>query len=322
MADKVKEYPLIYGRTYKLDYISGFLLRPDDFDAAVGTRYVSRALQDVKYCGGIRYAVFPVGEYIVYGGIACVSKILLDKIRNVSGEELGQEILDFEKYLHDYSGREISFFAGFAVKREDIEPGYVPKLDLTDTFRVYYEKIKENWDARDLTTISSEAMDVETVKYDEGGFSPKYYDDPTGLLKDLKILENYKEDHYQEIIDYYFVQMCRDSSIEESFLSGSFSKEAVGSPFKITSLYGLTFQKFLSELEAEQKKKSEMQQKQEKQKKNQESSMRIRTMADLPESETKKSSQGNSQNEKKNMWLGIAASVLIIVIIILAILLM
>ena len=207
MADKVKAYPLIYGRTYKLDYISGFLLRPDDFDAAVGTRYVSRALQDVKYCGGIRDAVFPVGEYIVYGGVACVSKILLNKIRNVSGEKLGHEILDFEKYLYDSSGRELSFFAGFAVKKKEIKQGYVPKLDLTDTFRVYYEKIKENWDARDLTTISSEAMDVETVKYDEGGFSPKYYDDPTGLLKDLKILENYKEDHYQKIIDYYFVQM-------------------------------------------------------------------------------------------------------------------
>ena len=320
MADKVKAYPLIYGRTYKLDYISGFLLRPDDFDAAVGTRYVSRALQDVKYCGGIRYAVFPVGEYIVYGGVACVSKILLDKIRNVSGEKLGHEILDCEKYLYDTAGREISFFAGFAVKREDIEPGYVPKLDLTDTFRVYYEKIKENWDAIYLTTISSEAMDVETVKYDEGGFSPKYYDDPTGLLKDLKILENYKEDHYQKIIDYYFVQMCKNPSIEDSFLSGSFSKEAVGSPFKRTSLYGLTFQKFLSELEAEQKKKSEMQQKQEKQKKNQELS--IYRPADLYKSETEKSSQGNSQTEKKNMWLGIAASVLIIGIIILAILLM
>ena len=206
------------------------------------------------------------------------------------------------------------------MKRKEIKRGYVPKLDLTDTFRVYYEKIKENWDARDLTTISSEAMDVETVKYDEGGFSPKYYDDPTGLLKDLKILENYKEDHYKEIIDYYFVQMCKNPNTEESFLSGSFSKEAVGSPFKRTSLYGTTFQKFLSELEAEQKKKSEMQEKQEKQKKNQESS--IHTMAELIESETKKSSQGNSQPEKKNMWLGIAASVLILGIIILAILLM
>ena len=320
MADKVKAYPLIYGRTYELDYISGFLLRPDDFDAAVGTRYVSRALQDVKYCGGIRYAVFPVGEYIVYGGVACVSKILLNKIRNGSGEKLGHEILDFEKYLHDSSGREISFFAGFAVKKKEIKPGYVPKLDLTDTFRVYYEKIKENWYARDLTTISSEAMDVETVKYDEGGFSPKYYDDPTGLLKDLKILENYKEDHYQKIIDYFFVQMCKNPNTEESFLSGSFSKEAVGSPFKRTSLYGTTFQKFLSELEAEQKKKAEMQEKQKKQKKNQESS--IHTMAELLESETDKSSQGNSQTEKKNMWLGIATSVLIIGIIILAILLM
>lgn len=317
MADKVKAYPLIYGRTYELDYISGFLLRPDDFDAAVGTRYVSRALQDVKYCGGIRYAVFPVGEYIVYGGVACVSKILLNKIRNGSGEKLGHEILDFEKYLHDSSGREISFFAGFAVKKKEIKPGYVPKLDLTDTFRVYYEKIKENWDARDLTTISSEAMDVETVKYDEGGFSPKYYDDPTGLLKDLKILENYKEDHYQEIIDYYFVQMCKNPSIEESFFSGSFSKEAVGSPFKRTSLYGTTFQKFLSELEAEQKKKAEMQEKQKKQEKTQESRVH-RTVKE----ETDKSSQGNSQIEKKNMWLGIAASVLIIGIIILAILLM
>ena len=216
--------------------------------------------------------------------------------------------------MHDSSGREISFFAGFAVKKKEIKPGYVPKLDLTDTFRVYYEKIKENWDASFLTTISSEAMDVETVKYDEGGFSPKYYDDPTGLLKDLKILENYKEDHYQEIIDYYFVQMCKNPSIEESFFSGSFSKEAVGSPFKRTSLYGLTFQKFLSELEAEQKKKAEMQEKQEK---TQESRVH-RTV----KKETDKSSQGNSQTEKKNMWLGIAASVLIIVIIILAILLM
>ena len=206
------------------------------------------------------------------------------------------------------------------MKKKEIKPGYVPKLDLTDTFRVYYEKIKENWYARDLTTISSEAMDVETVKYDEGGFSPKYYDDPTGLLKDLKILENYKEDHYQEIIDYYFVQMCKNPSIEESFFSGSFSKEAVGSPFKRTSLYGLTFQKFLSELEAEQKKKSEMQQKQEKQKKNQELS--IHRPEDLHKSEKEKSSQGNSQTEKKNMWLGIAASVLILGIIILAILLM
>ena len=112
---------------------------------------------------------------------------------------------------------------------------------------------------------------------------------------------------------------CKNPNTEESFLSGSFSKEAVGSPFKRTSLYGTTFQKFLSELEAEQKKKSEMQEKQEKQKKNQESS--IHTMAELIESETKKSSQGNSQPEKKNMWLGIAASVLILGIIILAILL-
>ena len=60
-----------------------------------------------------------------------------------------------------------------------------------------------------------------------------------------------------------------------------------------------------------------MQEKQKKQEKTQESRVH-RTVKE----ETDKSSQGNSQIEKKNMWLGIAASVLILGIIILAILLM
>lgn len=223
----MRVYPLIYSRTYKLDYISGFLLRPQDLNKELATKYVSWSLEDVKYCEGFRYSVFKVDDYIIYGGISCVLKEFVNK---VIGEERAGSIFDgYLNFLYDSSGREISFFIGFAVKKDQVQDGYVPKIDLEYSLKVYLEEIKKYWDELSLETQISDSLEVESEVYNSS-FEPEYNE-----YNDIRILTNYDEKKYNNIINYYFVQLSRNVSGNFNFLSKSLIEE-----INHTTLFGVT----------------------------------------------------------------------------------
>lgn len=234
----MKVYPVIYGRTNKLDYISDFLLRPEDFDSKIAIKYVSKSLNDVKYCGGIRHAIFKVDNYVVYGGIACVSEKLVSRI--VADYEIAEVPRKYMNFLSDSSGREISFFAGFAIPKYEIKVNMIPRVDLKYAYEIYLSQLEKCWDAITLETQISEAIEVECDEY-VGNFKPRYFD-----YKNCRILENYSEEKYREIMNYFFVEMCKNENC--SFLSTSLYEEVKsGSQFKVTSLYDCSIMKLKSD---------------------------------------------------------------------------
>ena len=117
--------PLIYSRTKKCDYTPGFLVRPYDIDCNMAAKYVGQALEDVKHVGGIKHAVFSVGEYLIYGGIASISQILEDLIKHE--RQINELDFDCKEYQSDKEGRPITFFIGFGVKRSDIVAHKIPR---------------------------------------------------------------------------------------------------------------------------------------------------------------------------------------------------
>ena len=233
----MKVYPVIYGRTNKLDYISDFLLRPEDFDSKTAIKYVSKSLNDVKYCGGIRHAIFKVENYVIYGGIACVSERFARRI--VADYEISEVPRHYMKFLSDSSGREISFFIGFAIPKCEIKVNMIPRVDLKYAYEIYLSQLEKCWDAITLETQISEAIEVECDEY-VGDFKPRYFD-----YKNCRILENYSEEKYREIMNYFFVEMCKNEDC--SFLSTSLYEEVKsGSQFMVTSLYDCSIMKLKS----------------------------------------------------------------------------
>ena len=126
----MKIYPLIYSRTKKQDYISSFLVRPEDIDYAKAVRYANAAIENIKYTAGVRHAVFSVGDYAVYSGTACYTPRLIEML----GEKLNG--VDYQEYQTDEDNRPLAFFIGFAVRKSDYE-GNVPDIDLLKTYQIY-----------------------------------------------------------------------------------------------------------------------------------------------------------------------------------------
>ena len=95
----MKVLPLIYSRTKFCDYVSGFLVRPSDLNYSVATKYVSVALNEIKYSDGLRHTVFAVGDYIIYGGTACITSALVSRIL----KDKGITDLDYNHTEYDLS---------------------------------------------------------------------------------------------------------------------------------------------------------------------------------------------------------------------------
>lgn len=210
----MKVYPLIYSRTKFCDYVSGFLVRPNNFDAIVATKYVSEALNEVKHTGGIRHAVFSVDEYIVYGGTACVTSSFITRI--LKEKQMERLDYDYQEFQMDKAGRPITFFIGFAVKKAEIHGDELPDIDLYETYKIYIEYLKKQWlcvSTKTEVLQENDYFEVNSIYY-KADFTPDVY-----TRRGLSIVKNYNEDSYKSVINYYFNQFVKNPSIDSSFLS-------------------------------------------------------------------------------------------------------
>lgn len=242
----MKVYPLIYSRTKLCDYVSGFLVRPDDLDYKVATRYVSVALNEVKHSNGIRHAIFAVGDYIIYGGTACVTSALIRRILKDKG--MADLDFDYKEYGSDQAGRPITFFIGFAVKRSSIDnSSLIPDVDLYRTYKIYLEYLEKQW----LNTITK----TETLSGDEAielnvtEYSAKYVPE-TVNNQGIVILKNYDENTYQDVINYYYHELVTKPTNNSSFISNVLPEMLTdGFIFKNISLYGISVEDYISRKE-------------------------------------------------------------------------
>ena len=213
----MKAYPLIYSRTKLVDYVSGFLVRPPDLKPESAAVYVNKALENIKSSGGIRHAVFPAGNYLIYGGVASASYTLIQRI-------LKESVLSAIDYPHqefqaDRSGRPIIFFIGFAIKREDLSELKMPDIDLYHTYKIYLEYLKRQWDSVNTSTETPEQIELNTVPY-FGSFKPEELE-----WNGKRFVKDYREDEYKKYIQHYFAEMARVPQKECSFLSQALSDD-------------------------------------------------------------------------------------------------
>lgn len=247
----MKVYPLIYSRTKLCDYVSGFLVRPSDLDYTAATRYVSVALNEVKYSNGIRHALFAVGDYIIYGGTACVTSALISRILKDKG--IADLDFNYKEYGSDQAGRPIVFFIGFAVKRSCIDNSVlIPDIDLYETYKIYLKYLEKQW----LNTITKtqtlngdEAIELNVTEY-SGKYVPE-----TVNNQGIFLLKNYDENAYQEVINYYYHELVTNPTNDSSFISSVLPEMLTdGFVFKNTSLYGISVEEYLSSLRKEESK--------------------------------------------------------------------
>lgn len=225
----MKAYPLIYSRILNDDYPSGFLARPRDLDVSAASKYVIPAMENIQHVGGVRHAVFPAGDYLVYGGVACVAGKLAELI-------LQRKAIDFpyEEYQADKAGRPLIFFIGFAVRKYELVRNELPDIDLYSTYKIYLSYLVKQWHNEKATTDFSEELELETRPY---SMKPA----PQSLMAGGKhILRNYREDDFQETIDYHFACMAWGRGGDLSFLSNVLPDDAAQSPFANISPYNCT----------------------------------------------------------------------------------
>lgn len=229
----MKAFPVIYSRTKKQDYISGFLMRPKDMNYDKALAYVNMALNDVKYVDGLRHTIFGIGKYIVYGGVACVLKKMIERV----GKQFNNsEALN--DYLYDSSGREIAIFVGVAIERSDtnIIQGHVPNIDLEDLLNIYLGQINKYWNETYLETQYSEEMEIKSVPF-VSSYRPE-----CRKFRDFYVLDNYTEKNYKELLDYYFVQLSKDKQ-DYAVLSAATKEEIESNTiFKYIGLFHGSFE--------------------------------------------------------------------------------
>ena len=247
----MKVFPLIYSRTKLCDYVSGFLVRPSDLDYISATRYVSVALNEIKYSDGLRHAIFAVGEYVIYGGTACITSALLSRILKDRG--ISDLDYDYKEYGSDQAGRPITFFIGFAVKRSDIKSdNHIPDVDLYETYKIYLRYLKKQWlnsTTKTQTLNGDEAIELKVTEY-----SDKYSPD---VIKNqgITILKNYDESLYQDVINYYYHELVTNPGDDNSFIS-SVLPEMLNDNFvfRNTSLFGISAEDYITSLSKKENK--------------------------------------------------------------------
>ena len=237
----MKAYPLIYSRTKLVDYVSGFLVRPSDLSADIAAKYVNKSLQDINSSGGIRHAVFPVGNYLVYGGVASASPILIHRI--FSESKISELNYPYDTFQTDKSGRPIIFFIGFAIKREDILEAELPDIDLYKTYQIYLSYLKKQWDSVNTKTEIPNFIELRTITHDT-----LFHPDEV-KWGNYRLVKNYNEAEYKKYIQYYFSEMIRNPSARCSFLSQVLSDNITTSyPFTCISISDCSVEKCIAKL--------------------------------------------------------------------------
>lgn len=232
-------FPLIYSRILKDDYPNGFLVRPSDLDVSTASKYVIPAMENIMYVGGVRHAVFAVGDYLIYGGVSCVASSLVERI-------VKSQAIDFsyEEYMADKAGRPMIFFIGFAVRKYELVRNELPDINLYGTYKIYLSYLMKQWHNEKAITDTSEGVELKTRPYTMRSA-------PLSLLAGGKhILRNYCEDDFQEAIDYYFAGMAWGRGGDFSFLSNVLPDDAARSPFANISVYNCSPEECVRRMEA------------------------------------------------------------------------
>lgn len=237
--DKIKVYPLIYSRTLLADYVKGFLVRPKDLDVPTALTYVAAALENIKYTDGVRHAVFPAGDYFVYGGATCVASRLVERISSVID-------FSYKGYQADKAGRPLIFFIGFAIRKEDLPKHTVPKVDLYDTYKIYLDYLRKQWNDSTTSTEFTDGIELPSRLYsNSSGSHPEQFLSYHGKT----FLKRYSEQDYQQYIDYFFTKMVNDPTKDYSFISDILPDDIDSRlPFANVSVYGCTAEECIARL--------------------------------------------------------------------------
>lgn len=207
----IKAYPLIYSRTKFVDYLSDFLVRPEDFPTDLASKYINRAIEDIFFSNGIRHLVFSTGNFFIYGGVACSSNDIIARIKYENG--LSYLDFEYEKYLNDEKGRPLVFFIGFAIKKQDLVAGYVPDISLYETYNIFLQHLKLQWEAKITEPEYVNAIAINAIQFNRN-INPIEKDE-----SGIRFIENYSENKYVSFIQHYFHEMTAHPNDNISFLS-------------------------------------------------------------------------------------------------------
>jgi len=238
----MKVYPLIYSRTKLCDYVHGFLARPENLDYNLAAKYATEAMYNIKDADGIRHAVFSVGDFIIYGGTACIAPSLVKHIIKHKTIDF-----DFQAYQEDKSGRPLVFFIGFAVLKSELDNNKVPDIDLYTTYKIYLRYLKEQWDAATTKTHIitmdeplkdiglKDAAPIEAIEFAE--------------FEGRRFIKNYNEENFQAYIDYFFIRIKNGENI--AFLSQVSASDAeTENHYNVLSISDRSADSFVTSLKA------------------------------------------------------------------------
>lgn len=202
----MKAYPLIYSRTKNVDFVPDFLTRPEDLDVYAAMPFVQRAMKDLDFSNTIRYTVFRAGDYCICGGIACVSKVLLDELLKTKKKSM-EEYTEAETFLRDCKGRSISCFIGLAFKKADVPIGIIPEVNLKTYWDIYLKHLKKQWNA-DATFSEkvTEPIDIQDKLYPNKNIQT--------VIRDGKRVIRRSDYNIQDILDCYFYKILHTDSSE------------------------------------------------------------------------------------------------------------
>ncbi len=203
----MKAYPLIYSRTKNIDFVPDFLVRPKDLDVVAALRYVSSAMFDVDALDGVRYSSFTVGNYIICGGIACMSKNLYALLQKINPRITAKYAADtVSDYLSDCKGRRVACYIGLAVPKSEVKPGIIPELTLEDYWSVYFEYLQHQWYSEEDTT-SEKLEGLPPLTLNEKRYTSSYVPAAKQVNGRSVIRQEEFLAHQQEILDYAFYQL-------------------------------------------------------------------------------------------------------------------
>lgn len=201
----MKAIPFICSRTKEVDFLPDYLVRPADFEWKNAKKFVGNAMYDLISLDDIRYAVFPVGEYCVFG-IACISKYLVKKI--------GYQIE--EEYLRDKGKRSLSCFVGYAVKIAD-SCDMIPKNIVSDEFLknccdMYFEYLKPVWSEKVVDSKKvNDYIEIDDMKFNvQADITIKTFDGKNTIISN--------SENIQETLNFYLDSILNKKK-DDSFIT-------------------------------------------------------------------------------------------------------
>jgi len=152
-------YPIIYTRTYYMDYSPSFYICPSIFDEKMIEKYRDYILDSLTYANMIkeeRRVVVSENEYTILGYTCEMENLLIDKSNT-----------DLLSYIKDNKGRSVIAFVGIAFKTAELPYKYIPKnIDLIIS-KVFLKFVvdKKRWFDREKNHYTEEAFDIEVEEY-------------------------------------------------------------------------------------------------------------------------------------------------------------